>query len=121
MPRATILAVYEQGADAVVELVERLFAQLADHQEQLRSQQETIASLAARVKELEDRLAKNSRNSSKPPSSDPRTKPKPESLRQKSAKKPGGQEGHPGKTLSLVENPDRVVVHGLREEGGCEG
>src|SRR5215211_998502 len=79
MPRETILAVYEQGADAVVELVERLFAQLADQQEQLRSQQEMIVSLTARVKELEDRLAKNSRNSSKPPSGDP-TKPKPKSL-----------------------------------------
>ena len=52
MPRETILAVYEQGPDAVVDLVEHLFAQLADHQEQLRSQQETIASLTARVEEL---------------------------------------------------------------------
>jgi transposase len=122
MPRETILAVYEQGSDAVVDLVERLFAQLADYQEQLRSQQETIASLTARVEKLEDRLAKNSRNSSKPPSSDT-TKPKPKSLsRQRSAKtKPGGQKGHPGRTLSLMENPDRVVVHGLREEEGCEG
>ena len=67
MPRETILAVYEQGPNAVVELVELLFAQLADHQEQLRSQQETIASLTKRLNELEDRLAKNSRNSSKPP------------------------------------------------------
>jgi transposase len=121
MSRETILAVYEQGADAVVELVERLFAQLADQQEQLRSQQETIASLAVRVNELEDRLAQNSRNSSKPPSSDTTTKPKPKSLRQRSGKKPGGQEGHPGRALSLVENPDRVVLHGLREEEGCEG
>jgi transposase len=122
MPRETILAVYEQGADAVVELVERLFAQLADQQEQLRSQQEMIVSLTARVKELEDRLAKNSRNSSKPPSGDP-TKPKPKSLRQRSGKKrkAGGQKGHPGRTLSLAENPDRVVVHGLREQEECGG
>src|SRR3954464_9338628 len=120
MPRETILAVYEQGGDAVVELVERLFAQLADQQEQLRSQQETIASLTGRVKELEDRLAKNSRNSSKPPSSDSFSKPKPKSLRQKSAKKPGGQKGHPGRTLSLVEDPDRVAIHALREEEGSE-
>jgi transposase len=117
MPREAISAVYEQGVDAVAELVERLFAQLAEQQEQLRSQQEMIASLTERVEELEDRLAKNSRNSSKPPSSDP-TKPKPKSLRQSSAKKPGGQKGHPGRTLSLVENPDRVVVHDLKEE--CE-
>ncbi len=118
MSREAISAVYEHGVDAVAELVEHLFAQLADHQQQLRSQQETIASLTTRVKELEDRLAKNSSNSSKPPSSDP-MKPQPKSLRQRSARKPGGQKGHPGRTLSLVEDPDRVVVHGLKEE--CQG
>ena len=121
MPRETILAVYEQGADAVVELVERLFAQLADQQEQLRSQQEMIVSLTARVKELEDRLAKNSRNSSKPPSSDDINKPKPKSLRGKSSKKPGGQKGHPGTTLSLAQNPEHVVVHRPEMCEGCGG
>jgi hypothetical protein len=45
MPREDIVAIYEQGPNAVVELVELLFAQLADQQEQLRSQQEMIASL----------------------------------------------------------------------------
>ncbi len=91
MPREDIVAIYEQGPNAVVELVELLFAQLADQQEQLRSQQEMIASLTARLDELEDRLAKNSRNSSKPPSSDGIDKPKPKSLRGNSGKKPGGQ------------------------------
>jgi transposase len=119
MDREDIVAVYEQGADATAELVERLFAQLADQQEQLRSQQQMIASLTARLEELEDRLAKNSRNSSKPPSSDPLTKPKPKSLRGRSGKKPGGQKGHPGSTLSLVENPEHVVVHDPEECKRC--
>jgi transposase/uncharacterized coiled-coil protein SlyX len=117
--REAISAVYEQGVDAVAELVERLFAQLADHQEQLRSQQRMVASLTARVKELEDRLAKNSRNSSSPPSSDSVSKPKPKSLRGRSGKKPGGQKGHPGRTLSLVENPEYVVAHSPEECEGC--
>ncbi len=121
MTRETILAIYEQGPNAVVELVELLFAQLADQQEQLRSQQEMIASLTARLNELEDRLAKNSRNSSKPPSSDGIDKPKPKSLRGKSGKKPGGQKGHPGRTLSLVEDPEHVVVHAPEECEGCGG
>lgn len=118
MPPApeAISAVYEQGVDAVAEVLERLFVQIADQQEQLRSQQQTIASLTTRLKELEDRLAKNSRNSSKPPSSDP-VKPKPKSLRQISGKKPGGQEGHPGRTLSLVKDPQHILIHDPEE---CE-
>jgi transposase len=114
MPPETILAVYEQGPDAVVDLLERLFAQIDE-------QRESIIALTQRVNELEDRLAKNSRNSSKPPSTDGVTKkPKPKSLRGKSAKKPGGQKGHPGTTLSFVENPDHVVLHYHSPEA-CEG
>src|SRR5215210_8606276 len=112
MDREDIVAVYEQGVDAVVDLVEDLSAQLAD-------QREMIASLTARLNDLEDRLAKNSRNSSKPPSSDPLAKPNPKSLRGRSGKKPGGQKGHPGSTLSLVENPEHVVVHSPKECKGC--
>lgn len=112
MPREDIAAVYEQGVDAVVDLAENLCTQLAE-------QREMIASLTKRVNELEDRLAKNSRNSSKPPSSDDINKPKPKSLRGKSGKKPGGQKGHPGTTLSMVENPDHVLIHSPEECEGC--
>jgi transposase len=64
-----------------------------------------------RIKALEGQLSKNSRNSSKPPSSDGLNKPKPKSLRQKGQRKTGGQNGHAGKTLNQVENPDVVVTH----------
>ncbi len=66
-------------------------------------------TLAARVKELEDQRGKTSRNSSKPPSSDGFKKTK--SLRQKSEKASGGQEGHKGKTLEMVSEPAEVVRH----------
>jgi transposase len=114
MPRDDIVAVYQQGVDAVVDLVQNLSAQLDD-------QHRMIASLTARLNELEDRLAKNSRNSSKPPSSDdPPAKPKPKSLRRTSAKKkPGGQKGHPGTTLSLVKDPHHLVVYSPEECEGC--
>lgn len=112
MTREDIVAVYEQGVDAVVDLVEHLSTQLT-HQQQM------IASLTARLNDLEERLAKNSRNSSKPPSSDAITKPKPKSLRAKSAKKPGGQKGHPGMTLSWVENPEHVLWHSPQECMRC--
>ena len=82
-----------------------LLAELA----QLR---EENARLRARVQELEARLAKDSHNSSKPPSSDPPfRKPSPKSLRKPSGRKPGGQKGRNGVTLRQVENPDRQEIH----------
>jgi transposase len=59
LSREEIIATYEQGPDAVVALVEGLCTVF----------QQQIEELNARVKELEDRLGLNSRNSSKPPSS----------------------------------------------------
>jgi transposase len=73
--------------------------------------QEQIARLLARVQELEARLAKDSHNSSKPPSTDPLGRKRPRSQRRRSGKKPGGQLGHPGQTLHLVATPDAVVEH----------
>jgi len=105
MKREEFRAVYDSGFEATFALVESL--------------SHNIDALTSRVQQLEDRLAKNSRNSSKPPSSDDPVEPKPKSLRQRSGKKPGGQEGHPGRTLSLVEDPHHVVVHGPEECEEC--
>ena len=76
------------------------------------------ATLKARVSELEAQAGTNSRNSSKPPSSDGFAKPAPKSLRRPSGRRPGGQAGHEGKTLRQVEIPDEIVVH---EPPGCAG
>ena len=58
------------------------------------------------IQELEARLAKDSCNSSRPPSSDsPFKKPPPRSRHQPSGRKPGGQSGRRGITRSLVEAP----------------
>ena len=72
--------------------------------------QEQVRMLVERVQELEGRLAKDSRNSSKPPSSDGLAR-KPKSLRHRSGKPPGGQPGHRGQHLHLVASPDHVVMH----------
>src|SRR5438034_147973 len=71
---------------------------------------EQLAQANARIKDLEERLAKDSRTSSKPPSSDGLAR-LPRRSRRPSGKRPGGQAGHPGSTLSLVEQPDEVVHH----------
>jgi hypothetical protein len=60
MTREEISAVYESGPEAVVVLVQTL----------LRSHEQQIAALNARITELENRLSKDSHNSHKPPSSD---------------------------------------------------
>lgn len=81
---------------------------------------EELAQAQARIKELEERLAKDSRTSSKPPSSDGLAR-LPRHSRRLSAKQPGGQAGHAGQTLELVEKPDEGVPHRpavCRQRGG---
>jgi transposase len=82
-------------------------------------QAKRIAELEAEIAELRRQLGQNSQNSSKPPSTDsPFTKPAPKSLRRKSGRKPGGQPGHPGSTLTLVADPNERLRH---EPGQCAG
>ena len=83
--------------------------------------QAVIVELRARIAELERRLGLNSGNSGKPPSSDGLSK-KPSrvsSLRERSGKKPGGQQGHPGKTLCRSETPDAAIDHFPPACAGC--
>ncbi|MBK6904230.1 MAG: IS66 family transposase [Saprospirales bacterium] len=70
-----------------------------------------IQNLESRIKELEDQLSKNSRNSNKPPSTDEFDKPAPRSLRKKTGRKSGGQKGHSGTNLAMVAFPDVEQVH----------
>src|SRR5881275_3199469 len=66
------------------------------------------ARLAARVEALERQLARDSSNSSKPPSSDsPYKKPRDRSLRERGKRQPGKQPGEPGTTMRLIDDPDR--------------
>jgi len=69
-----------------------------------------VIALEAKVAELQ----RNSRTSSKPPSSDKgnfANRPKPKSLRLKSGKKSGSQPGHPGNTLHQTKTPDHDEEH----------
>ena len=97
-------AAYEQGKEAVVTLFHNKLQQLL-----------------IRIQALEDQIAKNSRNSGKPPSSDGLNKAVPKSLRKRHRKKSGGQAGHIGYTLKSVEKPDHVNVHLVVQCKYCNG
>jgi len=77
------------------------------------------------ISQLKEQLNKNSKNSSKPPSSDGLKKPSPKSLRKPSGKKPGGQQGHEGKGFSITQSPDEIIDYlptkcfGCPKQGKC--
>lgn len=84
--------------------------------ELIRELMAVITVLENRVKELERRLGQNSGNSHRPPASD--------GFKKKAAlvgkqHKRGGQDGHKGNTLKMVEQPDRVVVLKAEVCTGC--
>ena len=93
---------YEEGKEAVLKLF-----------------QDTFVALAERIQKLEDQLAKNSRNSGKPPSSDGYDKPAPRSLRKRSRKRSGGQKGHVGYKLEMVKKPEHIKRHKVVKCAHC--
>jgi len=100
LTREEILSIYDAGPEAVISVIQRL-------ETIIEEQAIRIAELEERVRVLESRLTQNSRNSSKPPSTDfVKEKPNPKSLRKKSGKKPGGQDGHQGTTLEMVNDAE---------------
>ena len=102
LTREQIKSVYALGPDAIIDLLEQLMKK-----NELLVQQ--VADLKSRISELENQIAQDSHNSSKPPSSDVFTK-KTKSLRQPSNRKVGGQKGHRGNTLKRVSNPDITLT-----------
>jgi len=105
-----IRAAYQEGEEAMIALFGQVMAQFV----------EATTVLEARIQTLEDQLAKNSGNSGKPPSSDGLNKPRPHNLRTSSGKRPGGQPGHPGHTLEMVEQPRHICVHSVTRCRQCQ-
>jgi transposase len=103
--REEIHTAFVQGEEVVVELFVGVGRQIKELAEQLEKQ-------TAALKELQACLEKNSRNSSKPPSSDGYRKLKRgESLRPAGQKPNGGQPGHEGHSLKRSEHPEHTEIH----------
>lgn len=111
MTSAQALEIYRAGPETVVRVLLEMDARIDALTENFEQ----------RIKHLEDQLAKNSRNSGKPPSSDGFNRPAPKSLREKSQRPTGGQPGHAGFTLALADKPDRIQVHKVEACARCGG
>lgn len=99
--------------------LDQLKAEVATLKAENAARHRDCQSLCDKVQALEEKAAKDSHNSSKPPSSDRLSKPKPKSLRPPSNRPTGGQPGHAGQTLAMVENPDRIEPHRVERCEGC--
>lgn len=86
--------------------------------QRLEKQGRLIEEQAKRIALLEEQLRTNSRNSSKPPSSD-RPKDKGVKTRAKGQRKPGGQPGHAGKACELLAEEHVAHFHDCRPDSHC--
>jgi transposase len=89
----------------------RLRELLAERDAEVAELRALVVDLQAQVAELAARVGQNSKNSSKPPSSDGLARPAPKSLREKTGRRPGRPEGQPGTTMQLADRPDHVIAH----------
>ena len=94
----------------ILELVHKLQVEIVE----LKKEND---NLRGRINELEH--SKNSNNSSIPPSKDDNRIKKNQSLRSSSGKKSGGQPGHQGHTLKMVEIADKIINHKPSLCKGC--
>lgn len=105
MERSEAEAIYAQGREPVVEVLLALSARL-------EAQDAQLSKLAERVGGLEQRLKRDSHNSSLPPSQDPPWAAK-RGRSRGTGRKRGGQPGHTGHGRSLfpIERVSEVVDH----------
>jgi len=110
MSRRKLKNIFETGFEAV-------YAFVKDQAKIISRQSKDIKMLKKRIKALEGRFNQNSTNSSKPPSTD--WFKKKINLRKKTGRSPGGQKGHRGHNLKMVETPDSIIVHEVSACTGC--
>ncbi|MGH2997005.1 MAG: DUF6444 domain-containing protein, partial [Gaiellaceae bacterium] len=116
MERAEAEAIYDAGRDACVQVLLRL----AELEGRVRELEAEKTALRERLAGLEQRLKRNSQNSSLPPSQDPPSAP-PRPAQPASGRRRGGQPGHEGTSRPLLplERVDEVVEHWPERCQGC--
>ena len=92
------------NVEASIKQVKDLMAAEGNISPELKASIEVLLLL---ISILVSRLGLNSKNSSKPPSTDPNRNKK---SRKTGERKPGGQPGYKGKTLQKFEDPDEIKV-----------
>lgn len=106
-----IIENYDAGITEIISLMKEMNSELTNHIDNLtieiKALREENIRLLARNIELEAKQNKNSKNSSKPPSSDNNKKPL--NSRKKTGRSTGGQYGHEGNTLLKIDNPDKII------------
>ena len=99
MTREEALAIYQAGPATAVRVLLEMDARIHALERQVQDLTVRLEASERRVRHLEERLAKDSHNSSKPPSSDGLSKPKPKSLRSP------GRPGRPGCPAGAPSGP----------------
>lgn len=123
--REAVIHAYKAGVEAVVTLLDYANTIIEDQKKRIKELESTIELQKEHINSLEDRLALDSHNSSKPPSTDAfgiagKDREASRGVKKKgSGKKVGGQKGHSGTTLRMVDNPDEVVAHRVVECERC--
>lgn len=96
----------ERFIEQLMNQIDSLLATNAIQAVQIEALTRQVEELTCQIRELTEQKNKNSRNSSKPPSSDGLKKPnKNRSLREASDKKAGAQQGHSGNYLAMMGKP----------------
>ncbi len=117
MKREVAKHIYDQG----FEFAYLIFQKVDELTESNHRLTEANQQLEIRIKKLENQLAKDSHNSSKPSSSDGLKKTNQKNLRKASNKNSGGQKGHKGSHLKKVANPKHIKLHKVNVCGHCGG
>lgn len=119
MEKSEVIRQLQKQNDSLTAMVDSLTETVNSLTSTINDQTTLIAQLNQTILELKEQMNKNSRNSSKPPSSDGFKKTTPKSLRKPSGKKAGAQNGHPGTHLSVIAEPDEIITHMPATCTGC--